>query len=346
ARFWASCRRRCASLRVSVGRCRPMFAPPASVSEKVRRMLARQSTREGLHSVSFGLRRERHVERWAEQLKELRLSLKLSRQALAALAGVSPQTIKAYELGLRSPSQANLTAILDALRADRYLRNDILIGAGFAPDGGRLGPANDDYMFTLEEAREAIMGRPWPAHVNNELMEVLAANELMQRVWDVDLDREYNTPVERHMLTVAATPRFADRILNGKEMVSVGIAVMKGHHRGPERTPEGTSQYFQAVIQRLFEGDPHYRAEFEDAIRPRIRETLNVLDRAVRTTGLEMDDVSRILLVGGSSRIPLVAEEVSRHTGRPVAVDTHPKHAIALGAALIAWQRISDHAAE
>lgn len=202
------------------------------------------------------------MERWAEQLKELRLSLKLSRQALAALAGVSPQTIKAYELGLRSPSQANLTAILDALRADRYLRNDILIGAGFAPDGGRLGPANDDYMFTLEEAREAIMGRPWPAHVNNELMEVLAANELMQRVWDVDLDREYNTPVERNMLTVAATPRFADRILNWKEMVSVGIAVMKGHHRGPERTPEGTSQYFQAVIQRLFEGAPHYLAAF------------------------------------------------------------------------------------
>src|SRR5690606_40843606 len=54
------------------------------------------------------------------------------------------------------------------------------------------------------------------------------------------------------------------------------------------------------------------RAEFEDAIRPRIRETLNVLDRAVSTTGLEMDDESRILLVGGSSRIPLVAEEVSR----------------------------------
>ncbi len=40
-----------------------------------------------------------------------------------------------------------------------------------------------------------------------------------------------------------------------------------------------------------------------------------------------------MLLVGGSSRIPLIAEEVRKETGRPVAVDTHPKHAVALGAA-------------
>ena len=43
-----------------------------------------------------------------------------------------------------------------------------------------------------------------------------------------------------------------------------------------------------------------------------------------------------VLLVGGSSRIPLVAEMITAELGRPVAVDAHPKHAIALGAALTA----------
>ena len=41
-----------------------------------------------------------------------------------------------------------------------------------------------------------------------------------------------------------------------------------------------------------------------------------------------------MLLVGGSSRIPLVAQMVSEQLGRPVAVDADPKNAIAKGAAL------------
>jgi hypothetical protein len=49
---------------------------------------------------------------------------------------------------------------------------------------------------------------------------------------------------------------------------------------------------------------------------------------------VQPDAISRVLLVGGSSRIPLVAEMVGSALGRPVATDAHPKHAIALGAAI------------
>jgi cell division ATPase FtsA len=75
------------------------------------------------------------------------------------------------------------------------------------------------------------------------------------------------------------------------------------------------------------------RQELEDMVRPRLRETVEALQRAVRSAGLTMSEISRILLVGGSSRIPLVAETLQRDTGRPVAVDAHPKFAIAMGAA-------------
>jgi hypothetical protein len=81
------------------------------------------------------------------------------------------------------------------------------------------------------------------------------------------------------------------------------------------------------------------RAEFEDMIRPRIHETIATLGRATRSAGLEFGDLDRILLVGGSSRIPLVAEMVREATGRPVAVDAHPKHTMAMGAAYVAEQR-------
>lgn len=48
------------------------------------------------------------------------------------------------------------------------------------------------------------------------------------------------------------------------------------------------------------------------------------------------DQLHSVLLVGGSSRMPLVSQLVGAELGRPVAVDAHPKHAIALGAAWLA----------
>ncbi len=89
------------------------------------------------------------------------------------------------------------------------------------------------------------------------------------------------------------------------------------------------------------------RAEFEDMIRPRIRETIEALGRATRSAGFGFGDVDRILLVGGTSRIPLVAEMVREATGRPVAVDAHPKHTMALGAAFVAErQRVATEPTE
>ena len=76
-----------------------------------------------------------------------------------------------------------------------------------------------------------------------------------------------------------------------------------------------------------------HRSEFEAMIRPQIEETVSALRRAVVSAALTSDQLSAVLLVGGSSRIPLVAQLVSEQLGRPVTVDADPKNAIALGAA-------------
>jgi YVTN family beta-propeller protein len=76
------------------------------------------------------------------------------------------------------------------------------------------------------------------------------------------------------------------------------------------------------------------RAEFEDMVRPTLAETTAVLSRTLRSGGVEGDEVKAVLLVGGSSRIPLVGQMVAAEMNRPVAVDVHPKHAVALGGAL------------
>ncbi len=78
------------------------------------------------------------------------------------------------------------------------------------------------------------------------------------------------------------------------------------------------------------------RSEFESLIRAPLSDTVAALRRALRSAGVEPQDVSAVLLVGGSSRIPMVAEMVGAELRRPVAVDAHPKHACALGAAIAA----------
>ncbi|MGH3825058.1 MAG: Hsp70 family protein [Pseudonocardiaceae bacterium] len=78
------------------------------------------------------------------------------------------------------------------------------------------------------------------------------------------------------------------------------------------------------------------RAEFEDMIHTGVSETVQALCRTLRSAQLEAAELDVVLLVGGSSRVPLVAQLVSAELGRPVAVDADPKAAIALGAALLA----------
>nr|WP_255426981.1 Hsp70 family protein [Pseudonocardia sp. C8] len=76
--------------------------------------------------------------------------------------------------------------------------------------------------------------------------------------------------------------------------------------------------------------------EFENMIRAQIESTIGALTRTLQSARVTPDDLSAVLLVGGSSRIPLVARMLSEELGRPIVVDTHPKYAVALGAAELA----------
>ncbi|OLF17644.1 Hsp70 family protein [Actinophytocola xanthii] len=78
------------------------------------------------------------------------------------------------------------------------------------------------------------------------------------------------------------------------------------------------------------------RLEFNDMIRSSVQLTTAALNRTIMSAGLRPDDLSAVLLAGGSSRIPLVAQLVSNTFGKPVRVTLHPKLTVALGAAAVA----------
>ena len=78
------------------------------------------------------------------------------------------------------------------------------------------------------------------------------------------------------------------------------------------------------------------RAELETMVRPALHSTVDALRRALQTADVAADQLHSVVLVGGASRMPIVAQLIGAELGRPVAVDAHPKHAVAQGAALLA----------
>ncbi|CAN7227408.1 Hsp70 family protein [Pseudarthrobacter oxydans] len=78
------------------------------------------------------------------------------------------------------------------------------------------------------------------------------------------------------------------------------------------------------------------RPEFESLIEDPVRDTVDALEQSLGQLGLEPADLSAVLLIGGSSRIPLVAQLISEQLDRPIAVDADPKSSICVGAAVSA----------
>jgi Fe-S protein assembly chaperone HscA len=76
------------------------------------------------------------------------------------------------------------------------------------------------------------------------------------------------------------------------------------------------------------------RAEFEAMIRPLVERTLGPVRQALDDAGLDPKDVDEAVLVGGSTRVPLVRRLVADLFGRAPHIDLNPDEVVALGAAL------------
>ena len=136
------------------------------------------------------------------------------------------------------------------------------------------------------------------------------------------------------------TPTFAlpASAVNGTEQGSSPAA------RGFARTPEAVQEIRKAVIQAkwdLSESDQAdllgvrlTRAQFEDMIRPVIDRTLSPCRQALVDAGLQASQVDEVVLVGGSTRIPLVRRLVGELFGRTPHTELNPDEVVALGAAV------------
>jgi len=78
------------------------------------------------------------------------------------------------------------------------------------------------------------------------------------------------------------------------------------------------------------------RSEYEAMIRPKIESTLDSVSKAMRDAGKQPGDLDAILLVGGSTRTPLIWRILEEKTGIKPRQDIHPDLTVALGAGVLA----------
>ena len=76
------------------------------------------------------------------------------------------------------------------------------------------------------------------------------------------------------------------------------------------------------------------RAKFEELIGDLVESTTGPMNQAMKDAGLTADQINKVLLVGGSSRIPMVQETVKRITGKDPHKGINPDECVAIGAAI------------
>ena len=76
------------------------------------------------------------------------------------------------------------------------------------------------------------------------------------------------------------------------------------------------------------------RAKFEELIGDLVQSTTIPVNQALKDAGLTPNDIAQVLLVGGSTRVPLVQETVKKLTGKEPNKGINPDECVAIGAAI------------
>ena len=76
------------------------------------------------------------------------------------------------------------------------------------------------------------------------------------------------------------------------------------------------------------------RAKFESLIGDLVDKTVGPCEKAIKDSGLNLSEIDEVILVGGSTRIPLVQETVKRVFGKEPNKSVNPDEVVAVGAAI------------
>ena len=167
--------------------------------------------------------------------------------------------------------------------------------------------------------------------INSDVIEVLATAG-NNRLGGDDFDQVITNYIAQEFKRTAGLDLFRD------------AAAMQRVREAAEKAKIELSSSMATTINLPFiavgkEGPVHLemqltRAKFDDLTAHLVDATMGPVQQAMRDAGLSVNDLSKVLLVGGSSRIPAVQTAVKRFTGKEPFKGVNPDECVALGAAI------------
>ncbi len=76
------------------------------------------------------------------------------------------------------------------------------------------------------------------------------------------------------------------------------------------------------------------REKFEELVIDLVQRTIKICQATLQESGLEVEDIDDVILVGGMTRMPRIQQDVADYFGKPPSKQVHPDEAVALGAAV------------
>lgn len=174
---------------------------------------------------------------------------------------------------------------------------------------------------------------------------IIAVYDLGGGTFDISILR-----LRRGVFEVLATG--GDSALGGDDFDQALVSFLQQQHDQHSLSASARRQYQQqakAIKERLtdsestdysFSADGKQlsgnvsRQQFEDLISPLVKQTIRACRQSLRDAGLTTDEVLKVVMVGGSTRVPLVRQQVATFFGTEPLTSIDPDQVVAIGAAI------------
>jgi molecular chaperone HscA len=202
-------------------------------------------------------------------------------------------------------------------------------------DAGKL--AGLDVLRIINEPTAASLAYGYGKKKDEE--EIVAVYDLGGGTFDVSVLR-----IENGVFDVLSTK--GDTFLGGDDFDKAIIDYWKKEH-SLDQLDKSTMQSLRLMAEEAkkhlsyhdnyMSADGNFsisKSTFESLINHLIEKTIEHFNYAIKDAGIKHDEIDKIIMVGGSTRVPAISEKLRKKYGLPIINDIDPDEVVAIGAAI------------